>query len=158
MKYKEIIGYVMIILIVILIRTFVVTPIRVNGDSMNDTLENGNLMILKKYKKNDIHRFDIVVVKAEDEKIIKRVIGLPKEDVEYKDDTLYINGKVIKDNYGKESTENFKDYCSEDEYFVMGDNRNNSLDSRRIGCVNKKQIMGTTNFVFFPFSKIGKVK
>ena len=158
MKYKEIIGYVLIILIVILVRTFIVTTIRVNGNSMNDTLKNGNLMILKKYEKNKIDRFDIVVVKARDEKIIKRVIGLPKEDIEYKADTLYINGKEVEENFGKGVTSDFKDYCAEDEYFVMGDNRNNSVDSRMIGCVNKDQIMGTTNFVFFPFSKFGSVK
>lgn len=158
MKYKEIIGYVLIILVVILVRTFIVTPIRVNGNSMNDTLKNGNLMILKKYEKNKIDRFDIVVVKARDEKIIKRVIGLPKEDIEYKADTLYINGKEVEENFGKGVTSDFKDYCAEDEYFVMGDNRNNSVDSRMIGCVNKDQIMGTTNFVFFPFSKFGSVK
>ena len=158
MKYKEIIGYVLIILIVILVRSFIVTPIRVNGNSMNDTLKNGNLMILKKYEKNKIDRSDIVVVKARDEKIIKRVIGLPKEDIEYKADTLYINGKEVEENFGKGVTSDFKDYCAEDEYFVMGDNRNNSVDSRMIGCVNKDQIMGTTNFVFFPFSKFGSVK
>ena len=158
MKYKEIIGYVLIILIVILVRTFIVTTIRVNGNSMNNTLKNGNLMILKKYEKNKIDRFDIVVVKARDEKIIKRVIGLPKEDIEYKADTLYINGKEVEENFGKGVTSDFKDYCAEDEYFVMGDNRNNSVDSRMIGCVNKDQIMGTTNFVFFPFSKFGSVK
>lgn len=156
MKTKEIISYILIIGAVLLIRTYVVTPIRVNGDSMYNTLQDGNLMILKKYDK-DIERFDIVVINYEKEKIIKRVIGMPKEDIEYKDNELYINGEPVEETYGYGSTKNFKDYCGEDEYFVMGDNRENSKDSRMIGCVNKKYIIGSTNIRFFPFKKIGKV-
>lgn len=158
MKLKEIISYAIIILLVVLIRTFVVTPIRVNGDSMEDTLEDGYLMILKRYEKNSINRFDIVVVNLDGDKLIKRVIGLPKEDIAYKDNKLYINEEYVEDNYGYGKTKDFKDYCKEDEFFVLGDNRENSKDSRVFGCVSSKDILGTTNFVFFPFNKIGYVK
>lgn len=155
---KEYGIYVLIILVVILIRSFIATPIRVNGSSMYPTLENGNYMILKKYEKSSIDRFDIVVVKRGKERLIKRVIGLPKEDIAYKDNALYIEDEKIDDGYGDGYTSDFVDYCTSDEYFVMGDNREDSLDSRVFGCVNKKDILGTTNFVLFPFNKWGKVE
>ncbi len=150
---KEILSYVLIILAIVLIRSYVVTPIRVNGDSMNNTLKNGDYMILKKYSRNHIKRFDIVVADANNEKLIKRVIALPGEKVEYKNGKLYINDKLIKNKYGNGKTENFRDYCGQNEYFIMGDNRENSLDSRMFGCVNKEKIRGTTDFVLFPFGK-----
>ncbi len=155
-KIKEIMSYVIIILVVVLIRTFIVTPIRVNGTSMVPTLEDGYFMILKKYDKK-FERNDIVVVKTKDDKIIKRIVGLPKEDIEYKDNELYINDEKIDSIELDGYTSDFKDYCMEDEYFVLGDNREDSIDSRIIGCVNKKDILGKTNFVIFPFNKWGKV-
>ena len=158
MKKKDIIEYVVIILVIVLIRTFVVTPIRVNGSSMVDTLEDGNLMILKKYEKSSIERFDIVVLKVGKEKLIKRVIGMPKEDIEYRKGVLYINDEKLENSYGYGNTLDFKDYCGENEYFVMGDNRENSVDSRKLGCISKNDILGTTDFVFFPFKKFGKVE
>lgn len=156
-KIKELAVYAGIILMVILIRTFLVTPIRVNGPSMNDTLKNGDFMILKKFDKS-YKRFDIVVIKTEDDRIIKRIIGLPKEDIEYKDNTLFIDGEELKDNHGKGNTVDFVDYCGEGEYFVLGDNREDSTDSRILGCIKKEDIMGTTDFVLFPFNRFGKVK
>ena len=76
--------YATIIIVVILIRTFLITPVKVTGTSMDDTLSDGEIMILNKitYKKNNIKRFDIVVVKEGNSRIIKRVIGLPKESLE----------------------------------------------------------------------------
>ncbi len=158
MKFKEILSYVIIILVVVLIRTFIVTPIKVNGDSMYPTLEDGDLMILTKYERNDIDRFDIVVIDIGDEKIIKRVIGLPKEDVAYKNGKLSINGKIIKNEFGFGETSDFEDYCTSEEYFVLGDNREVSKDSRAVGCISKDKILGTTKFVFFPFTKVGSVE
>lgn len=154
MKFKDILDYIIIILVVIVIRTYIFTPIRVTGESMQDTLLNGDLMILTKYNKN-YQRFDIIVVDNGKDKIIKRIIGLPGEDVEYKDNVLYINGEVIEDKFASNPTSDFIDYCGEDEYFVLGDNRGNSLDSRKYGCFNKRQILGKTSFTFFPFKRIG---
>lgn len=156
MKYKDIMSYVVIILAVVLIRTFVFTVIRVNQESMYNTLKEGDLMILKKYDKN-YDRFDIVVVNDNGKKIIKRIIGLPKETIEYKDSILYINEEVMEDAYSKSETKDFKGYCAEDEYFVMGDNRLVSKDSRIIGCIEKKDIVGKASFRFFPFSAFGIV-
>lgn len=160
---RELIIYGSIILAIILIRTFIVTPVRVNGTSMDPTLKNGEIMILNKvnYKINNIERFDIVVVKTEDNKIIKRVIGLPGETLKYEDNTLYIDGQEKKESFIKEKTEDFNinelgyKKIPKDCYFVMGDNRNNSSDSRIIGCVNKNQIEGRANLVVFPFKNAG---
>lgn len=156
-KIKELTVYLVIILVVILIRAFLVTPIRVNGTSMYPTLDNGNFMVLKKYDK-DIERFDIIVIKRGKDKLIKRVVGLPKEDIEYSDNELYINNEKMSDSYGDGSTTDFVDYCAQDEYYVLGDNREDSTDSRVFGCVKKENILGTTDFVIFPFgSRFGKV-
>ena len=157
MNKKEVIGYIILLILVILLRTYVFSLIRVNGTSMYDTLKNNDIMILNKLGKNDINRFDIVVVDIGTEKVIKRVIGLPDEDIEYKENVLYINGKEIKNNYGNGNTKDFVDYCPSGSYFVMGDNRENSLDSRVFSCVTKKQILGKTHIILFPFNRIGKV-
>ncbi len=156
-KLKDGLGCLIIIVVVVLLRIFIITPIKVNGSSMHNTLEDGNVMLLKKYDKS-FDRGDIVVIKADDTKIIKRVIGLPKEDIEYKDGILYINGKEMKDPHALGETEDFIDYCTKDEYFVLGDNREDSKDSRYYGCFNKKDILGTTNFILYPFNKWGTVK
>lgn len=161
MKFlKELYPYIIIIVVVVLIRTFIVTPIRVNGDSMVPTLESKEIMILKKYDQS-FDRFDIVVVdkSVEGSNLIKRVIGLPNEKIKCKDGNIYINGKKIDDVYGFGTTEDFLEITLKDnEYFVMGDNREVSLDSRSFGAVFDYELKGTTNLVIFPFSKIGKVK
>ena len=143
---KEYFIYACIIIAIILIRTFIVTPVRVNGESMYPTLKNGEIMILNKinYHFHDIKRFDIVVVDIGDEKIIKRVIGLPGETIEYNNNTLYIDGQEVKEPFLKEETADFDlsklniKKIPKDSYFVMGDNRDNSKDSRIIGPVKKK--------------------
>ena len=91
---KELIPYIVIIIVVVLIRTYIVTPVIVVGDSMVPTLKDGQILLLNKfdYKINDIERYDIVVIKVGNGEIIKRVIGLPGENIEYRDNTLYING------------------------------------------------------------------
>ena len=127
---------------------------------MYPTLQDKEFMILNKIGlQKGINRFDIVVVESNGKYIIKRVIGLPGESIMYSDNKLYINGKVIEDNYSKSETENFENVILKDnEYFVMGDNREVSKDSRVIGPVNIKNIKGKTNLVIFPFNKIGIVE
>lgn len=167
MKYvKEIVPYVVIIILVVLIRVYVVTPVQVDGSSMYPTLKNNEILILKKYDKS-YKRFDIVVIKRTHDKLIKRVIGLPGEYVEFKNNKLYINGKVVKQNFKTNTkTEDFnledlygeKVKIPKNEYFVMGDNRNNSTDSRIIGFVHKNDIQGTIGIRVFPFNHIGSIK
>ena len=128
---------------------------------MYPTLKDKDIMILDEtaYYFKDIKRFDIVVVKAPGELIIKRVIGLPGEKIMYEDGKLYINGKYVKENYEHEGTDDFAEVkIGKNEYFVMGDNRDNSLDSRYFGPFNKKKIRGKTNLTIFPFKRIGKKK
>jgi len=127
---------------------------------MHPTLQDKEFMILNKISlKQGINRFDIVVVQENNKYIIKRVIGLPGESVMYKDNKLYINGKVIEDNYSKTTTNDFDNVVlGENEYFVMGDNRAVSSDSRIIGPVNIKNIKGKTNLIIFPFNKMGTVE
>lgn len=160
---KELITYLIIIVAIILIRIFIVTPVRVNGSSMDPTLKDGEIMILNKigYKVSDIKRFDIVVIDIDDERLIKRVIGLPGDVIEYKDNVLYVNNKKIEETFKHKKTEDFSlkdigiEKVPDNEYFVLGDNRTNSVDSRILGCFSKKSILGKTSLVLFPFSKLG---
>lgn len=161
MKFiKETIPYLVIIAVVIAFRTFIATPIIVQGESMVPTLKGGELMILKKYDRS-FKRFDIVVVNksVEGDNLIKRVIGLPGETIRYKNNNLYINDEIIEDVYAYGTTGNFKEVTlGDDEYFLMGDNRAISLDSRSLGVIKYNEIEGTTNLVLYPFNRLGIVK
>ena len=163
---KEVVPYVIIVIVVVLIRTFIITPALVDGSSMEPTLSDKNLVMINKlnYKLNDIKRFDVVVLNNNNDKLIKRIIGLPGEHIEYKNNSLIINGFLIKEEYYHELTDDFKlesiGYLNipGDKYFVVGDNRNNSIDSRMFGLVDKKDIIGNVNYRIFPLNKINKVK
>jgi len=154
-------DYVYIIVAVLLIRTFLVTPAIVSGASMDNTLEDGQLVIINKliYRISDIKRFDIVVVNniSGNDKIIKRVIGLPNEKIEYKDNKLYINDELIEVNFDYKDTDDFTYTTEEGEYFVLGDNRPVSKDSRSIGPFTKDKFVGRVKYRIFPFSKFGKI-
>ena len=161
-KVKEILGYVLVIVLVLLVKQFIITPIRVNGASMNDTLYDKDIMILDKisYHFQDIERFDIVVIKMDDEYLIKRVIALPGEKISYQDNKLYINDQEIEENFQHKKTDDFilEEVIPDNCYFVVGDNRGDSLDSRFFGCVSKKNILGKTSLVIFPFNRFGTKK
>lgn len=154
---KEFLPYFVIILVIVFIKIFIVSPIRVNGTSMNPTLNNKDIMLLDEisYRFSDIERFDIVVVKEENEYLIKRVIGLPEEKVEYKDNKLYIDDKYVKEDFKHKETMDFSATLEKDEYFIMGDNRTNSTDSRIFGPVFRDEIMGKTSLTILPFSRFG---
>lgn len=157
-KMKELIPYIITLIIIILIKSFVIAPIRVNGTSMVPTLQPKDIMILNRtayYTKNP-KRFDIVVVNLEDEKVIKRVIGLPGEEIEYRDNTLYVNGKKVKENIKNLDTADYKSgRIPKNSYLVLGDNRRGSYDGRMFGFVKKSQIEGKTSLTILPFSRIG---
>ena len=159
---KSTLPYIIIVIVVALIRTFIITPVQVEGLSMYSTLDDKEILLLKKYDKN-YSRFDVVVFNYNNTKLIKRVIGVPGDTVEYKDNKLYINDKYVKEPFltNNQETTNFKltdigyEKIPKGYYFVMGDNRTNSTDSRIIGLVSKNDIEGTTDFVIFPFDKFG---
>lgn len=162
-KFKEFWSYILIIVIVFIIRTFIVSPVRVDGNSMFTTLKNGEILLLKKYDKK-IKRFDIVVFKNGSDKLIKRVIGLPGEHVAYKDNKLYINREFVEDvklltKTGDFELENLNvSVIPDNYYFVLGDNRTNSTDSRIIGLISINDIEGTVDFRLFPFDKFGNIE
>lgn len=161
-KFKEnILPYLIVIIVVVVIRIFIITPVSVNGSSMQPHLNGNEIMLLNKLNKkiNGINRYDIVVVKTSYKYLIKRVIGLPGEIIECKNNKIYINNKVIKDSHAYGITDDFDAVkIGKDEYFVLGDNREVSKDSRFIGPVKNKNILGTTNIVIYPLSKIRIVK
>lgn len=159
---KEICSYAALIVIVFLVRLFIITPVSVQGKSMYPTLHDKEILLLKKYDKT-IERFDIVVFQYGDSKLIKRVIGLPGETVEYKDNQLYINGikmdDVVETKTSDFSLEELKvSRIPEDMYFVLGDNRINSSDSRTIGLISIEDIEGCVSIRLFPFNKIGNIE
>lgn len=130
---------------------------------MNPTLSDGEIMLLNKFDHN-YQRFDIVIVKYNNDKLIKRIIGLPGEHIKFIDNKLYIDNKVVKDVDLKDKTNDFDinelnySVIPKNCYFVMGDNRNNSTDSRIIGPVSKENIIGKTNIALFPFNKFGHIE
>lgn len=155
-------SYVYIVIIVVLFRTFIATPAIVNGDSMFATLKDREVVIINKvimYFKN-LERFEIVVIKnVEDEdRIIKRVIGLPNEKIEYRNNKLYINDELVDLPMKFEDTDDFIYETKDNEYYVLGDNRDISKDSRILGPFKKDDIIGRVGFVLFPFSSFGLVK
>ena len=163
MKFiKEIFPYIVILLVVLLIRSFLVTPIKVNGQSMYDTLTGDEIMLL--FKVGDINRYDMVVADLivdgkKDDTLIKRVYGLPGETIKCENGVIYINDRKIDDPYATNETSDFEAVTlGSDEYFLLGDNRSISLDSRIIGPIHRKDIEGHTNFILWPFSKFGVVK
>lgn len=171
---KDIISYALIILVVVTIRIFIFDPVRVDGPSMDTTLTNGEIVILNKfeYRKSDINRYDVVVVKITDpssketKQIIKRVIGLPNEVIEIKDNKVYADGKELDNSFASSKSDDFDmskiglKKIPGDSYLVMGDNREVSLDSRytEVGTIKKDQILGKASVVIWPLNKIKVIK
>ncbi len=165
-QIKEILPYIIIIIVVVLIRSFIITPIIVSGDSMKPNLHNKEILLEKKigYNSTSIKRFDIVVIKNDNEEIIKRIIGMPGEHIAYKNNKLYVNDKFMETNFNYRDTNDFnlEEICSctsipEGKYLVLGDNRPISKDSRIIGLVDEKDILGKAVYRIWPISKFGDI-
>ena len=174
---KEIIELIKTIIIccilVYIISTFFAKTVKVSGDSMYPTLEDKEFGITNVFsaKYLDIDRFDIVIVYIDelDEYWVKRVIGLPGETISYHDDVLYINHEPVEEpfldkNYVQEQLQLYDEFTfsfddvtlKENEYFLMGDNRPKSTDSRifEVGPFTRDQIVGKNMFILYPFNKI----
>ena len=175
---REILEYVIwlgsVWLAVQLIITFVGVPSVVDGDSMQPTLYNGEYLWVDKlaYRISDPERFDVVIFpihfQGRDSHFVKRIIGLPGETI-YIDENgvIYINGEVLPDIYGKEVIKEYNRQrltepvtLGPDEYFVMGDNRKHSSDSRyeTVGNISRDRLMGRVVARLWPLNKIGIVK
>lgn len=149
----------------VLILLFLGRAAIVSGDSMQPTLNDGDMLIVQKIAYRHPRRFDIIVFDPLDGRgtlFIKRVIGLPGETVQILDGAVAIDGKILEEDYGMEPMEEaglaaVPLVLGEDEYFVLGDNRNNSGDSRSasVGAVKLDQIAGKALFRFWPPADMG---
>ena len=168
---KDILSIIFTVVAVLLFVIYIASIQQVVGPSMDPTLKDGDILFLNKigYKIFDVKRFDIVSINTNTSKyFVKRIIGLPGETIEYKDNVLYINGEGFKETFLTDDvvTENFSikdlgyDKIPEDMYLVLGDNRTNSQDSRdpKIGLIHKNDILGKTTLKIWPFNQIGLVK
>lgn len=178
MKERSILGellswliYIVIVVILSLgIITFIGQRTKVSGHSMETTLSDGDNLIVDKisYRFRDPERFEIIVFPFQYEEhtyYIKRIIGLPGETVQVIDGYVYINGEVLDENYGLEVMDDQGIAAEpitlgEDEYFVLGDNRNHSSDSRdpSVGVLHRDDIMGRAWIRIWPFDKFGVIK
>ena len=177
-EWIKVIGIAAIFVMVM--RFFIFSPVMVDGASMMPTFEDGDKVIVNKIgpRLADYKRFDVVVFEvAENKHYIKRIIGFPGDHIAYKDDVLYINGEVYEEPYltsFKEAlidTGDFTyDFILEEKlgemtvpqghFFVLGDNRRKSIDSRdpQVGFIAQETILGTADFVIWPFQKLGGIK
>ena len=200
---REILEWVLTLAVAViaalLIRSFVFEPVRVDGASMNDTLQDGNIMFVSKWdyastwlclpwqdaetKENAARiasglkspeRFDVVVCRYPnrgDTNFVKRIVGIPGDEIYIEEGYLYVNGERMEEPYVsdryrvKGGSDGWAFHSAEDpfvvpegEYFVMGDHRNNSNDSRSQGTITRDMIVGHVRFVFWPLGSAREVK
>ncbi len=171
---KEVLSMALYIAVVLCITFLVVRYVgqrtQVDGHSMENTLFDGDNLIVDKisYRFTDPKRFDIIVFPyhyKEDTYYIKRIIGLPGETVQIRDGEIYIDGAILEEGYGKETMLTSgraadQIQLGEDEYFVLGDNRNHSEDSRfdDVGNIERSEIIGRAFIRIWPFERFGLLK
>lgn len=180
LKYliNELVSIIFAVLVAVLIflalRHYVLQPFQVEGSSMEPQLHNQDQMVMLRNK--DIERYDVVVFpdpRGSGDSYVKRIIGEPGDEIYFSNDTLYLNNQPVEEPYleplkseteGK-FTEDFSLWDTlgltevpDDYYFVMGDNRPYSGDSRQFGLIQAEDIQGVTNFVYFPFERFGKIE
>lgn len=161
---KDTLKIVIFVVVILFIIQYVFSVTKVVGNSMYPTLKDEELFILSKfnYRFTDVKRGDIISLKYANTKyLIKRVIGLPGENVYIKDSTLFINNEKFEESYISKELE-YDDFYLKDlgydkipegMYLVLGDNRVDSLDSREIGLISKKDIIGKIAIRFWPLNR-----
>ena len=170
---KEILSTSVYLLVVLLITYLIVNFVgqrtEVVGSSMESTLSDGDNLIVDKitYRFKEPERYDIIVFPfqyAKNTYYIKRIIGLPNETVQIINGKVYINEQLLNDPYGYEDITNYGSASApitigEGQYFVLGDNRNKSVDSRdpAIGLINEDDIIGRAVFVLYPIRSFGSI-
>ena len=169
---QEIFEWIMVFVVAaamaFVVRTFIFEPVRVDGASMMNTLTDSDFMIATKfdYLFSDPERFDIVICNypnTDDGMYrVKRVIGMPGETVELSAGNLFVNGELLAQDFDMTPNNTFYGpiVVPEDHYFVLGDNRNNSKDSRSamVGCLPRDMIKGHVRAVVFPFKNARLIK
>lgn len=165
-----VVSIVTALLAVLIIRSFLFTIIRVDGTSMTDTLQNNDRLFVTvlDMKLHGPDRFDVVITHYDDtrKEYVKRVIGLPGDTLEVKSGVLYVNGEAYEEpflspdrivNYSLPQYDFGPIEVPEGSYFVMGDNRDNSRDSRRVGFLTEDKIVGKVRYIIWPLGRIGSV-
>ncbi len=169
---RDFMWYIIAVIVLILIFTFVIAFQTVAGNSMNPTLKDGQIVLVSRlaYRFHSVKRNEIVVLNKNSKSYVKRVIGLPGEKIDYLDGVLYVDDKPYKETYLDDDvlTYNFtfEDVCSKEDcpdgkipegkYMVMGDNRKESEDSRKkeFGLVSKSEIKGKVFFSLWPLGGV----
>lgn len=156
--------YVISVAVVLLITSFVAKPVVIRGKSMNPTLQNFDFAIANRLSLvlgGSIDRFDVVVAQSEQGEIVKRVVGIPGDTISYINGVLTVNGTKIEEDYIIEDPHRhhadmdvIEEKLGVDEYFLMGDNRVNSSDSRIYGPFHRSDIIAKDLLVLFPFNRI----
>lgn len=159
------------LVLAIVLYLFIMTPHEVVGSSMHPTYKNGEFLMANKitYRVSEPKRGDVIIFKYSDTAdFIKRIIGVPGDEIMIKDGKIYINGELLNEsayldpsvitNGGSYLHEGQTIKLNEDEYFVCGDNRSNSSDSRDFGPIKKSAIKGKAWIVYYPFSEFRVVQ
>lgn len=145
----------------LLARRWMATPVRIAGSSMEDTLLSGDVALVARLY-GDARRGDVVQCRfpGRDGTYVKRVIGLPGDVVEFRDGALTVNGRPVSEPYVSSPTEDMRATLGADEFFVLGDNRAESYDSRAedMGCVRGDDLLGRVCWILWPLNRVGPVE
>lgn len=158
---KDSIWYISFTIVILIVMVYVISIQQVIGPSMNPSYQNKDVVLINKlgYRFGSIKRGDVVIFNKSDSIYIKRIIGLPNDKVAYNNNQVYINDKLLSEPYlpktihGTNNKSIFYKKIPKNHYFVMGDNRDNSQDSRNFGLVSKTEIYGSILFKIWPLQK-----